>query len=495
MKVLFCVTLLIGIYGVTVSATPSPLTFIRKSATAGLRLRIRTAWTSEYDEIDSITTFLSKSVGAVCPKRKAYLRHLGDIVSNNGQEISIVDISGARDAKVWTESTSILARGAWVTSEPPSSPTVLLHVALINAEDEVVGKESSTPISPGLGGGCDSRTMAIITVHYDNSKSRYSFSVRAVEPPPSARLRIAFKWRSPVSELDSGARFLGTKRYAKCRGSSYSDYIDGLADDSGKSGSEEGIVKISKALEEGKWNGSVRIPLFAHWTDEYAVPGSSLATVSVSLSNDAGEPLSGNVTRAIYPGPPGTCPGRRVANVFISFHQASGKYSMRLIPVESRPPPPETLRMTFSWRGRFSDLDAGAVFAGREANKNCAEEGPFVVHLGNDYLYQGQEVVLVALRAARQAELWNGRHTEVKLQASWNGRFNNPNESVAIVNAAVYRNGNERVTPVLSCRILPGTTKGCPNALRTVGTLVVQGNEKTGKYRLSVRTRPGPDRT
>lgn len=439
-----------------------------------------------------MTTFLSKSVGAVCSDKERFLKHLGDITDPVGKETTIVAISNAHNATRWGNMTTIRARGAWVSSDPPASSTVTLSVALINKKGKVVGKEVSTSVSPSLGGGCNSRTMAIVTVRYDEVRSRFSFSVRKIKPPPSAVLRVRFSWKSSVTEMDSGLRFLNKKMHSKCGSQGSFKYVNGLFDEKKKTGTEEATIAVSKAFDDNRWNGSVRIPLFAHWVDEYARPGASLATVSATLSDFGGNLISGNVTRAINPGPPATCPGRRVAVIVISYNRKSRRFSMHVTSVARRPPTPDTLRLTFTWSGRRSDLKSGGSFLGKKANSVCNAMAPFISHLGNDNTHEGREVVVVALSAARKAGAWVGRRTEVKLHASWNSKFNLQNESRAIVTAAVYKGGNNRVTPIFSRRVLPGLRGACPGALRRVGTVLVLWDAKTGKYGLSIGTRAGP---
>ncbi len=111
-------------------------------------------------------------------------------------------------------------------------------------------------------------------------------------------LWIEYKWGQNVSDLDTGTAFLGVT--VGWSWNSSGEYLDWSGDDISAGGSEQVVVDLNSAFDDGMWSGTTTVSMMAGWYIPH--DGYGPATLTVALRNINTGELENTVQKTISPG-------------------------------------------------------------------------------------------------------------------------------------------------------------------------------------------------
>ncbi len=111
-------------------------------------------------------------------------------------------------------------------------------------------------------------------------------------------LWIEYKWGQNVRDLDTGTAFLDVT--VGWSWNSSGEYLDWSGDDTSAGGSEQVVVDLNSAFDDGMWSGTTTVSMMAGWYSP--AEGYGPATLTVALKNINTGELVNTVQKTISPG-------------------------------------------------------------------------------------------------------------------------------------------------------------------------------------------------
>lgn len=159
-----------------VTATPEPTDDIvlTRSSLADVQLIVRYSWSSEIEDLDTATKFLTEIGGHLCSPFGQYVQFFGNVETRAGNEFSIVRIGQAESDGQWTDNTKI-EFFAGVHNDDPHPATMRISLLDVRTREIIEGSTIQENIAPGLASGCANTTVATLLV--SKNSDEYTFNV------------------------------------------------------------------------------------------------------------------------------------------------------------------------------------------------------------------------------------------------------------------------------------------------------------------------------
>lgn len=162
-----------------ITATPEPTDdiILARSSLDDVQLIVRYSWSSEIEDLDTATKFLSEVGGHLCSTFGQYVNFFGNVETRAGNEFSIVNIGRAEKDGQWKDSTKI-EFFAGVHNDDPHPASLRISLLDVQTREIIEGSTIQENIAPGTTNGCANTSVATLFIAKNSDEYTFNINVK-----------------------------------------------------------------------------------------------------------------------------------------------------------------------------------------------------------------------------------------------------------------------------------------------------------------------------